>query len=172
MKIKGIIAAGLALLVIVILVPWMVFSIEETELTFDTLSRQTQYNSENQDTKPGIQVITGQPLEPVPGISPSDQSMIELVDYAQYMVIVVRFGYGGSPQNNITSIKQQKGDIWIRSVIESPAADAPKFSPYQIVKIPREQIIRTGNIRFILLNGSYEEKARTVQMISSVNGPG
>jgi hypothetical protein len=165
MKFRNLIWVFMALLIIVIILPLTVYSINETELKFETISIQSD-NPYNQSISPKIQVITSLTQVSVTGISPGDSSSIEQVDFEQDFVIVVFLGTSTSNQNSIGSVKQLKSDVWVKAEIQATPQGDIKYSPYQIIKISKLQMPQTGSIDFILLNNLYEEKSRAIETIS------
>jgi hypothetical protein len=165
MKLKYLVWVFLALIVVVIVLPFTVYSIDETAIQFETISLQPD-NLYSQVTSPKIQVIDNLSQATVPEISPADLSAIEKVDFARDFVIVAFFGISGSQQNSIASVKQFKSDVWVKCDIQATPASDVKYSSYQIINIARSQMPRTGALDFILLNNLYEEKSRAVLTIS------
>jgi hypothetical protein len=156
----------LALLIILIVLPFTVYSIEDTELQYETISLQSE-NPYSQTSSPKIQVITSAVQDSVTGISPTEITSIEQVDFSRDFVIVAFLGTSTSVQNSIASVKQFKSDVWIKAEIQATAAGDIKYSPYQIIKVNKLQMPQTGALDFILLNNLYEEKSRAVQTIST-----
>lgn len=155
-----------ALLVIVVALPLAVYGISEEKLSFETVTRQTDYG-ENLNSSVQIIILRDRPLIPLVGISDYDQALVQDIDYTQYFAILVFFGSGSSVQDYISGITQFKNDVWVKASIQTPSPGATYSSSYQIVKIPRTQLQGSGKISFILLNSLYEEKARTVSILGA-----
>lgn len=165
MKTRTLIIVILALLIILILLPFAVYSIEETELTYETISLKSD-NPFDQPVTPKILVLTGPEQIPTTGISQEESMAMEQVDYEQNFVILIFLGVSTSPENKIASIKQYKTDVWIKAEIQASPEGEKKYSPYQIIKIAKEQLPQTGKLDFILLNNLYEEKSRAKASIT------
>jgi hypothetical protein len=169
MNLKLTILSLLALLVLLVALPLMVYDSESRELTIETISRQSNYTG-NQNTSPSIQVISSRPYSPVKDVLPQDAAAIDSVDFSRYFVMVVSFGYGSAVQNTVQDIFQFKSVFWIKSNITSDKDHPTKFSPYQIIKIDKSEMVRYGKITFRLLN-QFEEKAKTIQVVLPVGEP-
>lgn len=105
----------------------------------------------------------------MPGISLEDQRLLDDIDYSQDIVLVILFGYGASRDDSVTNIWQFKEVIWVQAVFLMTPDDAVKTSPYQIIKISKAQMPRFGKLTFRLLDDDMQEKAKTVQVVSSVS---
>jgi hypothetical protein len=165
MNLKFLIPAILALVIIVIILPFTVHSIQETELKFETVSLQID-NLYSQNVSPKIYVITSPPQDPVVGISPTDSTSIEQVDFNRNLVIVAFLGTCTNRENKIATVKQFKSDVWVKAEIQASPEGETKYYPYQIITIARDQMPQTGSLDFILLNNLYEEKSRAFQTIT------
>jgi hypothetical protein len=165
MKFKYLIWVILALIIIVIVLPFAVHSIEETELKYETLSLQAD-NLYSQIASPRIYVITSPPQDPVVDISPTDSTAIEQVDFNRDLVILAFLGMSTNSENKIATVKQFKSDVWVKAELQASPVGETKYYPYQIIKIAKDQMPRTGSLDFILLNNLYEEKSRAVQKIT------
>jgi hypothetical protein len=158
------IIALLTLILIVVALPLGTVGAEAPPLTFDTLSKQSDF-SDSQDGTIRMQILSSKPTFPVTGVSLADQTMLETVDYDKYLVVVAFFGYGAMLQEGITNVWEFRDVIWIRSLYSTASEDATvKYYPYQIIKLEKTQMQRFGNITFRLLSG-YDQKSETVQNV-------
>ena len=138
-----------------------------TVLNFDTVSKNPD-SVYSQSESPLITVISSKPSA-VPGISLEDQRLLDDIDYSQDIVLVILFGYGASRDDSVINVWQLKEVIWVQAVFLTPPADAVKTSPYQIIKISKAQMPRFGKLTFRLLDDDMQEKAKAVQVVSSVS---
>ena len=131
-------------------------------LSFETIGKQTGYIN-NVATASSIEVVTSRPAVEIANISPEDLSAIQSVDYFRYFTLVVVFGHGYYNQDSIAKISQLKDVIWVETNLsESGTEGGPN---YQIVKVPKADMILYGKIIFRLLDNQMGEIAKAVQTI-------
>lgn len=163
------IIALLALILIVVALPLGTVGAEAPPLTFESLSKQSDF-SESQDGTTRMQILPSKPPFAVTGISTADLTMLEAVDYEKYLVVVAFFGYGAILQEGITNVWEFRDVIWIRSLYSTAAEDATvRYYPYQIIRLEKSQLRQYGNITFRLLSG-YDQKSETVQNVPTLAG--
>ncbi len=133
-------------------------------LSFEIIGKQTGY-IENVATASSIEIINSRPMINIPALSPEDQSAIQSVDYSRYFVLIVTFGHGYYNQDNIVQISQFKYVIWVQTNLDESGTEGG--SNYQIVKVPKDEMIHYGKITFRLLHNQLGEIARAVQTISA-----
>ncbi|HTY82014.1 MAG TPA: hypothetical protein VMB24_04465 [Dehalococcoidales bacterium] len=112
-----------------------------------------------------IDVFTSAPPENLLALSPEDQVAVRSVDYSQYFVILVTFGWGYAYQDSITDIIQFKNVIWVKTTLEESSTEGG--ANYQVVKVPKDELIHYGKITFRLLHHLMGELGRTVQTIQA-----
>jgi hypothetical protein len=153
----------LLLVIVLVALPAATYKVKAADLAFDTISKQTAYVG-NEDASARIQVITSPSSSPSNlDLLPSDQSLIQSVDYSQYFVLAVFYGYGSSEQNDIIKIAQFKDIVWVESGFPTPPSEANKVSPYQIVEIKTGQMSQFGELTFRLVNDVFVDKAKASQ---------
>lgn len=133
-------------------------------LSFDTTGKQTGYIS-NTATGSSIEVIVSRPLINHPDLTSEDEAVLQAIDYSRYFVLIVTFGHGYYNQDNIVSISQFKAVIWVQTSLDESGTEGG--SNYQIVKVPKDEMIHYGKITFRLLHNQMGEIARAVQTISA-----
>jgi hypothetical protein len=149
----------LLLLVVIAVLPASTYKIRADVLVFENLARQTDYTGDPASAT-RLQFITNQSEAVGLDVYSSDRDLIQTVDFSQYFVLAVFFGYGGSQQSEVSKIAQFKDVVWLKSEFPTPPTEGQKFSPYQIVKIERSQIQRYSQVTFKLVNEVFVDKAK------------
>ena len=133
-------------------------------LSFETVAKQTGYIS-NTATGSLIEVIVSRPLINHPNLTSEDEAALQSVDYSRYFVLIVTFGHGYYNQDDIVQISQFKFVIWVKTSLDESGTEGG--SNYQIVKVPKAEMIHYGKITFRLLHNQMGEIGRAVQTISA-----
>jgi hypothetical protein len=132
-------------------------------LSFEIVNQQTGYISSN-TTPSYIEIITSPQMKSIWPLSPEDQVAIQSIDYSRYFTLIVTFAHGYDDQDSITKISQFKDVIWVQTnLVTSSSSEGD--SSYQIVKIPKTDVIRYGKITFRLVDDGFAEIAKVVQTI-------
>jgi hypothetical protein len=157
-----ILIALLLLVIVLVALPAATYEVKAANLVFETIGKQMTYLG-SEDANAKVQVLTDSSSSSSLNILPSDQSLIQSVDYSQYFVLAISFGYGSSDQNDVIKTAQFKDIIWVKSNFPTPPSEANKTSPYQIIKIRTDQLSQFGEITFRLVNDVLVDKAKTAQ---------
>jgi hypothetical protein len=152
----------LLLIIVLVVVPAATYEVKAANLVFETVGKQTAYAG-NQDSSAKIQVLTDPSSASNLDILPSDRYLVQSVDYSQYFVLAISYGFGSSDQNDIVKVAQFRDTILVKSNFPTPPTDIDKTSPYQIIKIQTAQISQFGDITFRLVNDVFVDKAKANQ---------
>ena len=98
-----------------------------------------------------------------------NEEILDTVDFSRYFVILAFMGFQSvtGPTIEIQQIWQVENIIYVEALFDKagPTYQPAWSSPYDVIKVSKEDMIQFGEITFVLLDQDGEERARTVYEI-------
>ena len=135
------------------------------DIRFESVARRFVV-SDNQLATPQVQLIQRPPSRPISGLAADDVATLKSIDYSQYWVLLVIYGFGADEQDNVNSISQQGNVVYVRAEF-LPLPDGDQVgSSYEIVRIAKTETVERGTVTLKLMDQFGNEKASLDQTIT------